>query len=401
MKKWIRTVGAGLFAALLVWQLTALPGLAASTGTVTASDVNIRQDASTSASIVGTATLGETYAVGESKQDSDGKTWYQITLTDGQTGYIREDFITVEEDTAAAASTEEAEEQTPYSITKETGQDGTPTYYFVDSSNGLRLSLDEIAEMTNQVTTLQAQLPTAGNSGRIAVIILILLLILAGVVDVSLYTRLLNEARAGNRPRTAGSLLKRGSTAAAGRKRTPAGRRSEREREEKRTVAERDAAGRKIVHPAAASEKPIMDFTFGDPAEAKKEAAPEDTDEEAKTKERDGDEEEKNPAIPPQDTFAGKLREQGEADRKKDTAAEEKPAEKTGEDKPESDTGLKNGPSISSFRADEEPDGNAANATTAQEPQPQLRPHAINWAADEEPESPAPAEKPKQDEAKK
>ncbi len=355
MKKWIRTVGAGLFAALLVWQLTALPGLAASTGTVTASDVNIRQDASTSASIVGTATLGETYAVGESKQDSDGKTWYQITLTDGQTGYIR--------------------------ITKETGQDGTPIYYFVDSSNGLRLSLDEIAEMTNQVTTLQAQLPTAGNSGRIAVIILILLLILAGVVDVSLYTRLLNEARAGNRPRTAGSLLKRGSTAAAGRKRTPAGRRSEREREEKRTVAERDAAGRKIVHPAAASEKPIMDFTFGDPAAAKNEAAPEDTDEEAKTKERDGDEEEKNPAIPPQDTFAGKLREQGEADRKKDTAAEEKPAEKTGEDKPESDTGLKNGPSISSFRADEEPDGNAANAATAQEPQPQLRPHAINREA--------------------
>lgn len=415
MRKWIQTGGAGILAALLISLitalLTALPCFAASTGTVTATDVNIRQDASTSAGIVGTATQGETYPVGESKQDADGKTWYQITLTDGQTGYIREDFLTVEEDTAEAASTADTAEESPYSITKETGQDGNPVYYFVDSSNGLRLSLDEIAQMTNEVTALQAQLPTAGNSSRIAVIVLILLLILAGVFDVSLYTRLLNEARAGNRPRSVSTILKRSGSAAAGRKSAPA-RRPQRTREDRRDGAEMEEPRRRTLRPAAASEKPIMDFTFGDPVTEKKDAAPE----EAEAKETEGEKkraEERKPeeekagendsAVPPQDTFAGKIRQQEDkkAGSRDDTPEEKKDMQPAAGMEAERGESLKNGPAIASFRAGEEADraedmtpgkiaADEEEVRKAEASKPQAKPHAINWAAEDELEEQVP-----------
>ncbi|MCH4034971.1 MAG: SH3 domain-containing protein [Lachnospiraceae bacterium] len=371
MKKWMKRAGAGLLTAFLLWQGAALPGLAASTGTVTASDVNIRQDASTSAGIVGAATLGETYAVGDSKQDADGNTWYQITLTDGQTGYIRQDFITVEEDAANAASTEEdTTEHVPYAITKETADDGTITYYFEDSSNGLRLSLDEIAQMTDQVAELQAELPSAGESGRVAVIVLILLLILAGVVDVSLYTRLLNEARAGNRP---GTLLSRKRPAGtAGRTGAAPGKsaaRSRKTREKERTPQRPEPAG--TVSPEPAKEKPIMDFTFGNPVTEEKKAPP---------KEKPETEESKEPrredsALPPKDTFAGKILAQQAQDQ--ESGKDEKKTPEEGS-MPDDAAKAQNGPAIPTFGAGEAP---GASADAADEPR--LRPHAINWAAEE------------------
>lgn len=63
---------------------------------VTGVQVNVRSNASTSGNIVNQAQKGEVLTVVGSAQDSQAKTWYQVTFTDtnGQvTGFIREDFV--------------------------------------------------------------------------------------------------------------------------------------------------------------------------------------------------------------------------------------------------------------------------------------------------------------------
>ncbi len=196
----------------------ALPGMAAfaATVTVTASDVNVRSDASTTADIVGTATSGESYNVGEEKQDADGSTWYQITLSDGSVGYIRNDFVSVSDDSADAASTDSATAASTesaattdttstdtgdYSIQNAPDENGDYYYYLYDNAAGKRMKISDIEALQTQVTNLQSQVASAGNRYRILIIILAVLLVAAVAAAIAMFVRLRDALTNGRKER--------------------------------------------------------------------------------------------------------------------------------------------------------------------------------------------------------
>jgi hypothetical protein len=208
----IMTAAAALSACL------AMPGMAvfAATATVTASDVNVRADASTTADIVGTAASGEAYDIGEEKQDADGNTWYQITLADGSVGYIRNDFVTVSDDTAttgttdsaaadsteAAATTDTSSTDTgDYSIQNAPDENGDYYYYLYDNAAGKRMKIDDIETLQTQVTDLQSQVASAGNRYRVLIIVLAVLLVAAVAAAIAMFVRLRDALTNGRRER--------------------------------------------------------------------------------------------------------------------------------------------------------------------------------------------------------
>ena len=75
----------------------------AATGTVAVDSAKVRADASTTADTVAAAAKGSTVQLGEQKTDASGNVWYQVTLSDGKSGYIRSDLMTITEDAAPAA----------------------------------------------------------------------------------------------------------------------------------------------------------------------------------------------------------------------------------------------------------------------------------------------------------
>lgn len=102
MKKTSKTVMAavmkGLTAALACGLLSltlSLTALADSKGTVTVNDAKVRADASTDAQTLTKVNSGTEVTVTDEKTDSSGNIWYHVTLSDGTTGYIRSDLMTV------------------------------------------------------------------------------------------------------------------------------------------------------------------------------------------------------------------------------------------------------------------------------------------------------------------
>ena len=178
----------------------------AATGTITASNVNVRADASTSASIVGTANTGESFTVGDSKVDGEGKTWYQITLASGNIGYVRSDFISVAEDPVPTYTPEEAPaepaptepattEPAPsstgdYQLVMAADENGNDTLYLYNNAAGERMKLSDIEGLQTQLTTAQKEAKNAGNKYKVAMVVLIILLALAVAGCVLLFLRL-------------------------------------------------------------------------------------------------------------------------------------------------------------------------------------------------------------------
>lgn len=114
-----------------------------------------------------------------------------------------------------------------------------------------------------------------------------------------------------------------------------------------------------------------MDFTFGNPVTEEKKAPPKEKPEtEASREPRKEDS-----ALPPKDTFAGKILEQQAQDQ--ESGKDEKKTPEEGS-MPDDAAKAQNGPAIPTFGAGETP---GASADAADEPR--LRPHAINWAAEE------------------
>lgn len=75
--------------------------------TVTATNVNVRKKTVTGA-LVGRVTKGDTVAYIRRKKATDGKYWYYISFTTGQTtkkGWIRSDFVKIEQNTASKEQT--------------------------------------------------------------------------------------------------------------------------------------------------------------------------------------------------------------------------------------------------------------------------------------------------------
>ncbi|MBO4898666.1 MAG: SH3 domain-containing protein, partial [Lachnospiraceae bacterium] len=107
-KQRITVITAKLLAALMlaavVFGSVSMEARAEQTGTVTVDNAKVRSDASTDSSVVSTLANGTTISVNGEKTDSSGNVWYQVTLSDGKTGYVRSDLMNVTE-TADAADT--------------------------------------------------------------------------------------------------------------------------------------------------------------------------------------------------------------------------------------------------------------------------------------------------------
>ncbi len=193
--------------------MAALPAFAA-TGTVTGSDINVRSEAGSDSSQVGTVTTGDVVTVGETATDSSGATWYQVTLENGTVGYVRGDFLTVDEsadeestdaatdesaettdasteaqstDAAAADAAAAAEQDTGgYQIVLAPDADGADTYYLYDNNEGKRMKISDIQKLEDDVTTAQTAASSAKRSmiivafalGAVAMILLIAVIVL-------------------------------------------------------------------------------------------------------------------------------------------------------------------------------------------------------------------------------
>ncbi len=169
----------------------------AATGTVTGSDINVRSEASSDSSQVGTVTTGDVVTVGETATDSSGATWYQVTLSNGTTGYVRGDFLTVDEssdetdaaadDASADASTEEdqstdqaaadaaaaAEQDTGgYQVVLAPDENGTDTYYLYDNNAGQRMKISDIDKLQDDVTAANEQAASVKKTYTVLVIVL-------------------------------------------------------------------------------------------------------------------------------------------------------------------------------------------------------------------------------------
>lgn len=131
--------------------------------TVTSSSVNIRSEASTSASLAGKATSGQELTVTGETQGSDGKTWYAVTF-DNVSGYIRSDLVeahvseaTAEPTVDESQETEEPEEEpivdnsADYSVAFEDDGSGSSAWYLHDNTMGTRYQVSDLLKLTKEV----------------------------------------------------------------------------------------------------------------------------------------------------------------------------------------------------------------------------------------------------------
>lgn len=112
---------------------TAFPNLvlAKETGTITGSNVNVRQQASTSSQVVSLLTKGTSIQVLGTAKDAQGKTWYQVLIKQGTKeiqGYVIETYVNytkTSEDTAASTKTDTTVSMNQKSQTGETADNKT------------------------------------------------------------------------------------------------------------------------------------------------------------------------------------------------------------------------------------------------------------------------------------
>ena len=162
--------------------------------TVTSSSVNIRSEASTSASLAGKATSRQQLTVTGETQGSDGKTWYAVTF-DNVSGYIRSDLVEahVSEATAEPAvdesqETEEPEEEpivdnsADYSVAFEDDGSGSSAWYLHDNTMGTRYQVSDLlnAEETNKNN--QATIDQTAKSMRFVVILMAFVIVVLIIV---------------------------------------------------------------------------------------------------------------------------------------------------------------------------------------------------------------------------
>ena len=108
--RFIGMLAATVMSAVLMSGVFGITALADSKGTVTVNDAKVRSDASTDAGTLTKVNSGTEVTVTDEKSDSSGNVWYHVTLSDGTTGYIRSDLMTVTASTDSDQSTETAPE---------------------------------------------------------------------------------------------------------------------------------------------------------------------------------------------------------------------------------------------------------------------------------------------------
>ena len=198
----VRVLAIVLVAAMLLSIIGASITSFAATATVGGTNVNVREETSTGSSIVGTANTGDTFEVGEPETASDGSKWYKVTLSNGNTGYIRSDLISVSEDTASSEETpqptsnseptpttpEETEaaepEETPqesekYQLVNVPDASGNAVWYVYDYEDGLRIKVEDLS----QYDTIKANADKyEKSSGRYRTLLIIFAILLVAML---------------------------------------------------------------------------------------------------------------------------------------------------------------------------------------------------------------------------
>lgn len=181
----------------------ASPTMSVTSATVTEERVNVRSDASTSASIAGKATRNMELTVTGEKEDSSGMVWYAVTFeSDGNTvnGYIRSDMVEAHMTEPAPAETEPAPEEQPADTAEPPAtvpndffvqyeDDGTGTgtnaWYLYDGIMGNKYRVDTLlgAEEANQSNQKLLEEET-GKFKLIIIVMAVVILILIIVLTV-------------------------------------------------------------------------------------------------------------------------------------------------------------------------------------------------------------------------
>lgn len=102
-KLWVKTAVSLALAAVLFVGTPGLTVCAEGTATVVANSANVRQNADSTSTVVGSAKKNQVLNIQSEATDGSGMVWYQVTV-DGATGYIRSDLVNTDSGSAAAAT---------------------------------------------------------------------------------------------------------------------------------------------------------------------------------------------------------------------------------------------------------------------------------------------------------
>lgn len=102
-KLWVKTAVSLALAAVLFVGTPGLTAFAEGTATVIANSANVRQNADSTSTVVGSVKKDQVLNIQSEATDGSGMVWYQVTV-DGATGYIRSDLVNTDGGSAAAAT---------------------------------------------------------------------------------------------------------------------------------------------------------------------------------------------------------------------------------------------------------------------------------------------------------
>ncbi len=102
-KLWIKTAVSMALAAVLFVGTPGMTAFAEGTATVIANSANVRQNADSTSTVVGSVKKDQVLNIQSEATDGSGMVWYQVTV-DGATGYIRSDLVNMDGSSAAAAT---------------------------------------------------------------------------------------------------------------------------------------------------------------------------------------------------------------------------------------------------------------------------------------------------------
>ncbi len=174
---------------------------------VTGEQVRVRSNASTSGSIVSMVKKDVVLTVTGTAQDSEGKTWYQVSFSDanGQvTGFIREDFVSLEGELVPPV-TDPVEPETPV-VTDPVEPEPTPApvqkdydtqfydeeggWYLMDYTQGKRYLITDLFDTAQKNKTLYEEGQAKIKSMRIIMIILVVAVILLALTATLLFFKI-------------------------------------------------------------------------------------------------------------------------------------------------------------------------------------------------------------------
>ena len=177
------------------------PMMTAQSATITTNEVNVRSQASTSASAVAKVNSGTAVTAIGTATDSKGDTWYQVSFIDNGkdvTGFVHSKFVELgevtgeqnteseegeegasEEDLAAIYGDMPEEKNSDYELVYTAGNDGVEAWFVYDHINNKRIKLDDLlkAEETN-ANNMEIMEGKVAKT-KVVVIILAVLLVLA------------------------------------------------------------------------------------------------------------------------------------------------------------------------------------------------------------------------------